>query len=213
MSEGSIRERLAMLSRAELVGLAAILVVTLGGAALWYSRSLPKPIQVRRAAAGGPAGTSAAAFGASPSPSVTPAPIIVDVAGAVRKPGVYEFEQGDRVIDAIQAAGGATPKASLDALNLAAPLTDGAQILVPRDVPVGAAGAGVSSSGGPAQLVNVNTAGADELEALPGIGEVIAQRIVDYRTENGPFASVDDLEDVSGIGEAILGDIRDLVTV
>ncbi len=212
MSDGSIRERLAMLSRTELVGLVAVLVVTLGGAAVWYTRSLPKPVQVRSAMQGGPVAAPAGP-GASPSPTSTAVPIIVDVAGAVRKPGVYEFAEGDRVIDAIQAAGGATPKASLDALNLAAPLTDGVQILVPKAAPAAPVGSSVSTSGGPTQLVNVNTASATELEELPGIGEVIAQRIVDYRTENGPFASVDDLEDVSGIGEAILGDIRDLVTV
>jgi competence protein ComEA len=207
MSDGSIRERLAMLSRGELIGLIAIVVVTLGGAALWYSRSLPRPVDVRRAA---PAAGQSVAPTASPSPT---APLIVDVAGAVRKPGVYQLTEGQRVIDAIQAAGGPTPKASLEALNLAAPLTDGVQILVPTQAPPGATVGGTAASGGPTQLINVNTASATDLEALPGIGEVIAQRIVDYRTQNGPFTSVDDLEDVSGIGEAILGDIHDLVTV
>jgi competence protein ComEA len=204
MADGSIRDRIAMLSRVELVGLAVLLVVTLGGAALWYTRSLPKPVEVRGiSGAAMPAPTSA-----SPSPEAPP--LIVDVAGAVRRPGVYEFRGGDRVIDAIRAAGGATPKASLDALNLAAPLADGVQILVPVAAPVAPPpGSGAT----PAALINVNTASATELEALPGIGEVIAQRIVDYRTENGSFASVDDLLDVSGIGDAILGDIRDLVTV
>jgi competence protein ComEA len=208
MADGSIRDRIAMLSRGELVGLAVLLVVTLGGAALWYTRSLPKPVEVRGISGSAmPAPTSA-----SPSPEAPP--LIVDVAGAVRRPGVYEFREGDRVIDAIRAAGGATPKASLDALNLAAPLADGVQILVPVAAPVAPPpGSGAVAGATPAALINVNAASSTELEALPGIGEVIAQRIVDYRTENGSFASVDDLLDVSGIGDAILGDIRDLVTV
>jgi competence protein ComEA len=209
MADGSIRDRIAMLSRGELVGLAMLLVVTLGGAALWYARSLPKPVEVR-----GISGSAMAApTSASPSPEAPP--LIVDVAGAVRRPGVYEFGEGDRVIDAIRAAGGATPKASLDALNLAAPLADGVQILVPVVAPAAAPppGSGAVAGATPAALVNVNTASATDLETLPGIGEVIAQRIVDYRTQNGPFAAVDDLLAVSGIGDAILGDIRDLVTV
>jgi competence protein ComEA len=211
MSDGSIRDRLAMLSRGELLALSAVVIALLGGAALWYTRSLPKPVELRATTArAAPAESTAGGASASPSPEVM---LIVDVAGAVRRPGVYEFHEGDRVIDAIRAAGGETPKASLDALNLAAPLADGVQILVPLEAAAGAAPSAPAVSGAPATLVNVNTASATELEALPGIGEVIAQRIVDYRTANGPFASVDDLLDVSGIGDAILGDIHDLVTV
>ena len=206
MSDGSIRNRLSMLSRSELIGLAVIIVVTLCGAALWYSRSLPKPVEVRRA--------TAKPFVSTAPSSPSPSPLIVDVAGAVRKPGVYEFTEGDRIVDAIDAAGGSTAKASLESLNLAAPLTDGLQVLVPKQAPAQVPGAPpVAASGGPAPLVDVNTASATELEELPGIGEVIAQRIVDYRTQNGPFTSVDDLLDVSGIGDAILAEIHDLVTV
>ena len=208
----SIRERLSSLSRAELVGLVAVLVVTLGGAGLWYVRSLPRPVEVRAEAAAtgpsAPAGVSAAEV----SPSF--ALVLVDVAGWVRHPGVYEFTAGDRVIDAIEAAGGARPGAVLEALNLAAPLTDGTQILVPREGEAGVAPPAVIGAGPVAgALVNLNTASASELETLPGIGEVIAQRIVDHRTANGPFASVDQLLDVSGIGDSILESIRELVTV
>lgn len=205
MSEGSIRERLAALSRGELVGLVALLAVTLGGAGLWYVRSLPRPVEVAAAPSGGTASVPAPA---SPSPEVV---VLVDVAGWVRRPGVYEFSEGARVIDAIDAAGGARSGAVLEALNLAAPLTDGTQILVPREGQEGVAPAPVT--GGAGGLVNVNSAIATELEELPGIGEVIAQRIIDYRTENGPFATVDELVDVSGIGDAILESIRELVTV
>jgi competence protein ComEA len=207
MSEGSIRERLAGLSRGELVGLVAFLAVTLGGAGLWYVRSLPRPVEVATAPSGG---TASAPASASPSPEVV---VLVDVAGWVRRPGVYEFTEGARVIDAIDAAGGARSGAVLEALNLAAPLTDGTQILVPREGQEGVAPAPVTGGAVAGGLVNVNSAIATELEELPGIGEVIAQRIIDYRTENGPFATVDELVDVSGIGDAILESIRELVPV
>jgi competence protein ComEA len=207
MSEGSIRERLAALSRGELVGLVTLLAVTLGGAGLWYVRSLPRPVEVATAPSGG---TASAPASASPSPEVV---VLVDVAGWVRRPGVYEFTEGARVIDAIDAAGGARSGAVLEALNLAAPLTDGTQILVPREGQEGVAPAPVTGGAVAGGLVNVNSALATELEELPGIGEVIAQRIIDYRTENGPFATVDELLDVSGIGDAILESIRELVTV
>ncbi len=205
-----MRERLDGLSRGELTGLIVVLVLTLGGAGLWYMRSLPKPIQVAEApGAGQVAGPAAASPGASPSAAA----VIVDVAGWVKQPGVYEMVAGDRVIDAIERAGGARKGAELSALNLAAPLIDGSQILVPRTgATTGTPGSGGTAPGGTA-LININTASATELEALPGIGEVLAATIVQYRTENGPFASVDQLEDVSGIGPSTLEDIRDLVTV
>jgi competence protein ComEA len=206
----SIRERLSALSRAELVGLVVVLLVTLGGAGFWYVRSLPRPVDVATATAP-VAATAASGVTGSPSPGVV---MLVDVAGWVRRPGVYEFAGGARVIDAIEAAGGARPGAQLESLNLAAPLVDGTQILVVRQgqeapAPVGGSGGGAVAGG----LVNVNTASATELEALPGIGEVIAQAIVDHRTENGPFTTVDQLLDVTGIGDATLEDIRELVTV
>jgi competence protein ComEA len=207
MSEGSIRERLAALSRGELIGLVALLAVTLGGAGLWYVRSLPRPVVVSTAPSGG---TASAPVPASPSPEVV---VLVDVAGWVRHPGVYEFTEGARVIDAIDAAGGARPGALLQALNLAAPLADGTQILVPREGQEGVTPPPVSGGAVAGGLIDVNTATAIELEELPGVGEVIAQAIVDYRTENGPFTSVDQLVDVSGIGDATLESIRDLVTV
>ena len=185
----------------------ALVAITVGGAGLWYARSLPRPVEVRAATA-----LPAPATSATSSPDVVP--ILVDVAGWVRRPGVYEFHDGDRVIDAIDAAGGARRGAALDALNLAAPLADGTQILVPRRQASGPVGSvGSVGSGATPSKVNINAASAAELEALPGVGEVIAQRIVDYRTANGPFGSVDDLLDVSGIGEVTLENIRDLVTV
>jgi competence protein ComEA len=209
----AIKERLDSLSRGELAGLIAVLVVTLAGAGLWYSRSLPKPVQI--ASSAGPVISGQVAGAASGSASASAAPIIVDVTGWVHDPGVYEFVTGDRVIDAVQRAGGAKPGADLSILNLAAPLTDGTQVVVSKEGAAGAVGATGSSTGGTTAgaLININTATATEFETLSGIGEVLAAAIVDYRTENGPFTSVDELEDVSGIGPSTLDEIRDQVTV
>jgi competence protein ComEA len=142
--------------------------------------------------------------------------LIVHVAGEVRRPGVYEFHDGDRVVDAIRSAKGPRKDANLDALNLAAPLTDGEQVLVPGGEGSATAPAGSapgSTEGSTGSLININTSSETDLEALPGIGPVLAQRIVDYRTQNGPFATVDALDDVSGIGPATMNDLRPLITV
>jgi competence protein ComEA len=199
------------LSRAELAGLVVVVVITLAGVGLWYMRSLPKPVAI---ASGGAAPRGGAAPASASSPSPSSPQIIVDVAGWVRSPGVYEFAAGDRVIDAVERAGGARPNADLSGLNLAAPLTDGTQVVVPKQGAAGPTGStsadGSTSTGG---LININSASATELEELSGIGEVLAAAIVDYRTENGSFASVDELEDVSGIGPSTLEEIRDQVTV
>ena len=211
----AIKERLDSLSRGELAGLIAVLVITLAGAGLWYSRSLPKPVQIASSAGPVVAGQVAGAASASASASASAAPIIVDVTGWVHDPGVYEFAAGDRVIDAVERAGGAKLGADLSILNLAAPLTDGTQVVVSKEGAAAAVGATGSSTGGTtaAPLININTATATEFETLSGIGEVLAAAIVDYRTENGPFTSVDELEDVSGIGPSTLDEIRDQVTV
>jgi competence protein ComEA len=201
----SFRERLDMLSRGEIAGLIVVLVAVLGGAGLWYARSLPKPVTIAESGPG-----AAQQGSSSPSPSVS---VIVDVAGAVRQPGVFEFVEGDRVIDAIERAGGPLPKADLSLLNLAAPLADGTQILVPKTGQAVAAVPGGTAPGSSSGLININSASATELEALSGIGEVLAATIVEYRDQNGPFASVEDLMDVSGIGPATLEEIRDQVTV
>jgi competence protein ComEA len=201
----SFRERLDTLSRGEIAGLIVVLVAVLGGAGLWYARSLPKPVTIAESGPGA----------AQPvmSPTSSPALLIVDVAGAVRKPGVYEFAEGERVVDAIERAGGPMPKADLSLLNLAAMLVDGTQILVPKTGPPVAGAPGGAAPGSSSGLVNINSASATELETLSGIGEVLAGTIIEYRDQNGPFASVDDLLDVSGIGPATLEEIRDQVTV
>ncbi len=217
----SFRDRIASLSRAELAGLVVIIAVALGGAGLWYVRSLPKPVAITAQGAapvpGGGDATGAPSGSASASPA-TESVVIVDVAGWVRKPGVYEFTEGDRIVDAIERAGGPRRGASLISLNLAAMLTDGQQILIPeplsRKERRALAAEGTSSETGSEDgKVNVNTADAAELETLSGIGEVLAERMIEYREDHGPFASVDDLLDVSGIGDATLEEIRSDVTV
>jgi len=209
-----IEERLQGLDRRELAGLGAIAAVIVAGAVFWYVRSLPSRVEIMATSSGPPA--TAAATDASPTPS--PGPLLVHVAGWVRHPGVYELHEGDRVIDAIEAAGGARPGADLTTINLAALLTDAEQVVVAKE---GAGGPGPPASGtsnggsggGPGDLVNINTATLDQLETLPGIGEVLAQRIIDYREEHGPYQSVEDLLNVSGIGDKRLEDLKPHITV
>lgn len=153
--------------------------------------------------------------------------LFVHVAGAVGLPGVYELPPGSRAIDAVEAAGGFASDADPHGLNLAAPLADGQWLYVPyegEEPPVGGrdtvgSGGGAAPPGtgaypgGPSAPVDVNRADAAGLQAIPGIGPVLAQRILHYRTENGPFPSVDDLINVKGIGAKTLEDIRPYVMV
>jgi competence protein ComEA len=200
-----LRDWLSGLTRRELALVVLLAVAAVGGVGLWYVRSVPSPVRVRA----GPA--------AAPATSPSPAILVVHVAGWVRRPGVYELSEGQRIIDAIGAAGGPRRGADLGALNLAAVLADAQQVIVPRTGsaagPSASPGAPVSASPSAPALVNVNTAAPEELETLPGIGEVLAAAIVAYRDEHGPFTSVDQLIDVSGIGEVTLEEIRELVTV
>jgi competence protein ComEA len=139
-------------------------------------------------------------------------PVLVHVVGAVREPGLYKLRDGSRVADAVERAGGATPKADLSLVNLAAPVADGTQVVVPAQAPPAAAPTG---GGPPAQAragpVHLNTATVEELDALPGVGPVTAQKIVDFRQANGAFTSVDELDAVPGIGPARLEELRKLV--
>jgi competence protein ComEA len=137
--------------------------------------------------------------------------LVVDVVGAVRRPGLYRLAQGTRVADALARAGGLTPKADRTLVNLAAPLADGEQVIVPARV-AGAVGSPAgSSSAAPAGPVHLNVATLEQLDALPGVGPVTAQKILDYRDKHGAFGSVDELDAISGIGPARLDQLRDLV--
>jgi competence protein ComEA len=135
--------------------------------------------------------------------------VVVDVVGAVRRPGLYRLAQGSRIADALTRAGGATAKADLAQVNLAAPLADGEQVVVPRRG-VAAAGAG-SGSGGAAAPVQLSTATLEQLDSLPGVGPVTAQKILDYRQKHGAFQSVDELDAVPGIGPKRLDQLHELV--
>ena len=173
------------------------------------------------AAAQGGAGAQSGSPAASPSPDV-----VVYVCGAVRTPGVVRLPAGARVTDALELAGGPTAKAELAAVNLAAPVSDGQQILVPeRGAAVAAAPASSGSSaatgsvsvspGGaaPGALININTASLEELDSLDGVGPSTAQKIIDYRTENGGFKTIDEIKEVPGIGDAKFAAMKDSITV
>lgn len=149
----------------------------------------------------------------APSAAPSSAVVVVAVAGKVRRPGLVRLPAGSRVDDAVRAAGGVLAGADTGLLNLARRLVDGEQVLVgvpaPAGPPAGPGGAGAVTGG----LLDLNAASASDLDALPGIGPVLAQRIVDWRTENGRFASVDQLREVTGIGESKFADLRGKVTV
>jgi competence protein ComEA len=141
--------------------------------------------------------------------------LVVHVVGEVRRPGLYRLRDGSRIADAVRRAGGALRDADLAAVNLAAPLVDGVQILVPGKIDASqgtAAGAGSAGGAAAAGLVSLSSATLEELDALPGVGPITAQKIIDYRTEHGPFASIDDLDAVPGIGPTRIEQLRELVT-
>ena len=138
--------------------------------------------------------------------------LVIDVAGAVRRPGLYRLRSGSRIDDAIAAAGGATAKAQLGAVNLAAPVADGEQVVVPVRGVVGVAAAGSAAAGSsPSAPLDLNSATLEQLEGLPGVGPVTAQKILDYRQAHGAFHSVAELEGVPGIGPAHLAQLKGLV--
>lgn len=138
--------------------------------------------------------------------------LVVYVVGAVRRPGLYRLPPGSRVADAVARAGGATRRADPAALNLAAPVADGQQVLVPATLPRAVAAAqGAPVVGAPAGPIQLSVASAAQLDELPGIGPVTAQKIIDYRAAHGAFRSVDDLDEIPGIGPARVEQLRGLV--
>jgi len=193
--------------------LAVVALCLLGGAVALRAAATPStpPVTLPEPAVSTPATDPA---GAAPSGAASAATVWVHVVGRVAAPGLVSLPAGSRVAEAIEAAGGALPDADLAAVNLAAPVQDGAQVHVPAHGEVVAeAPAAAGAGSGQGALLDVNTASAADLEALPGVGPVLAERIVTWRAEHGRFADVDDLLDVPGIGPAVLGQIRDLVRV
>jgi competence protein ComEA len=180
------------------------------------------PGEAAAAGTGDVPGGGAGAEGQPPVGEGAAVEVVVHVAGAVAAPGVQRLPTGARVVDAVDAAGGALPDADLARINLAAPLTDGQQVYVLREgevappVPAGpqaGGSAGTSGTGASGGLVDINRASADQLDELPGVGPTTAEAIIAHRDQHGPFGSVDELIDVRGIGEAKLEQLRDLVTV
>ena len=176
-----------------------------------------------------PAGASATPGAAPTTPGGAPTPtavVTVHVVGQVRRPGIVTLDAGARVADAIEEVGGATGRADLDGVNLARLLVDGEQVVVPKPgetaPPAGAPAQGPPAGGGagapgaapaPGTPVNLNTADLATLETLPGVGPVLAQRILDWRTEHGRFTAVEELGEVSGIGDKIYAQLAPEVTV
>jgi competence protein ComEA len=172
----------------------AVVAAVVAGVVLLRGRPSEQPLVVPQAS-GGAVATSGPM-------------LVVDVEGKVRRPGLVRLPDGARVDDALRAAGGVLPGVSTAGLNLAQKVTDGQQVLVGL-APVPAAGGGASAGG----LLDLNLATADDLDGLPGIGPVLAQRIVDWRSEHGRFASVDQLQEVSGIGASKYATLKSKVRV
>jgi competence protein ComEA len=193
------------------------LIVAVG--AFWLVRSPAPSVEGQLPFVSSTLGTAATL----PSPVAPAAPqrserIVVHVAGAVGAPGVYELDEGQRVHDAVAAAGGVSADADPAGLNLAAPLVDGGRVYVPVagevDPATVASGLPTDDDGGsPAGPIDLNRATAEQFEQLPGVGPATATAIIDDRRRNGPFATVDDLDRVPGIGPAKLAALRDLVSV
>jgi competence protein ComEA len=192
VSEITIDRRSVLVAGFVLLG-----VLALGGRLLLHPDrpAVPEPIRVAAS---------------SPASSAPTSQLFVHVVGAVRRPGLYRLEEGSRVADALARAGGITRKAQLELVNLAAPLADGQQVVVPRR---GSAALPAPSGGGPAATgpVHLGTATLEQLDALPGVGPVTAQKILDYRQQHGSFGSVDELDAIAGIGPARLEQLRGLV--
>jgi competence protein ComEA len=201
------------LGTGQLTVVVVLVVVALGVGAWWLASGDdpeiaamgPTPVGDLVSTSAGPSSGSTNVEGAG---SVT-----VDVAGKVRRPGIAVLESGARVIDALEAAGGARPGVDLTSLNLARVLVDGEQILVGIELPAGVAPSAAGTGAPVASLVNLNTADQVALETLPGVGPVTAQSILAWRTEHGAFTSVDQLLDVDGIGEATLAKLTPYVTL
>ena len=227
MALRGVRARPRRLAVLGLLVLLIVAAVVLGIRVAW-ARTSAQPRPVAASAHGPPGGlvarTVPAAFAPTGAPGLPTATavLLVHVVGQVRRPGVVRLPPGSRVLDAVQAAGGPTASADLNHLNLARPVVDGEQIVVPKPgetLPVGvvpgATGGGVGSTSAASVggLVNLNTADAAALDSLPGVGPVIAQRILDWRTQHGRFTSVNELGEVSGIGDKLMAQIGPKVTV
>ena len=195
----------------------AVVVLAVVAAAYWLVKPPPATTESKLPYANASTPSTVASVSAATTAPTTVGSelLVVHVAGAVQAPGVYRLNAGSRVIDAVWAAGGMATDSNSDAINMAAVLTDGERVYVPRVgevAPVVVSG-GSTARSTPTGPVNLNNATADDLDTLPGVGPATAAAILAYRDQHGPFASVDDLADVRGIGPAKLDALRGLVTV
>ncbi|WP_404820604.1 helix-hairpin-helix domain-containing protein [Streptomyces malaysiensis] len=232
----ALRERLPMwiqlrcgMELRTVAALAVALLAAMAFAAYHFWTGRPQTVRAPdpeppRAASSEPAPTSGGL-----TPSVGGRTVVVDVTGKVRSPGLRKLPTGARVADALEAAGGARPGADLSGLNRARPLVDGEQIVVgaPRSGPPSGPGAAADPAvgaptapngpnapagpGAPGGSISLNSATTEQLDTLPGVGPVLAQHIIDYRTQHGGFRSIDELREVNGIGERRFADLRPLV--
>ncbi|AGL15047.1 helix-hairpin-helix repeat-containing competence protein ComEA [Actinoplanes sp. N902-109] len=205
-----LRSRLAAFDpgRRGVRALAALAVVVVLVAAFLAWRARPRVAAVPPLPA-----VSSGAEPAAAAASSGPAGVVVAVGGKVRKPGLVQLAAGARVADALQAAGGAQPGVDVAPLNLARKVVDGELIMVGGTPPPGTVAAPAPAQGAPGGLVNLNTATLADLDTLPGVGPVLAQRILDTRDAQGGFKAVTDLRKVEGIGTARFEQLKDLVTV
>jgi competence protein ComEA len=191
-----------------LLSLVAALAAVVAAVGVWRDRPVPEPAPVL------PLVTAAAAKLPSAPPGGEPHQIVVSVVGRVARPGLVQLTDGTRVADALAAVGGALPGTDLMGLNIARRLSDGEQLLVgvapPPGQPVDTPASATAGRSGP---IDLNAATLEQLDGLPGVGAVTAQRIVDWRTAHGRFTSVDQLREVSGIGPARLSQLKKLVRV
>ena len=197
----------------QLIGIILLVIVLAGGGFLYYrqSRAVPVKKDVFQIEEERPA--------VAKSEPSSKKGLIVHVCGAVNQGGVFRLKEGDRIVDAIERAGGPAAEADLNILNLAAKLADGAKVYVPKQgeqVPAQQSLTGAQNGGNLADQsppVNINNATAEQLETLPGVGEVLAQRIMEYRADKGPFSSVEQLRNVEGIGPKKFEQIKEKATV
>ncbi|MGV9955745.1 helix-hairpin-helix domain-containing protein [Streptomyces cellulosae] len=236
----ALRERLPLwvqarcgLERRSVVALSALLALALVFAVQHFWTGRTQPVRAPEVVRAAPAAQGKGMDGGGGDPSGAPDPfgqaggttgqaggttaseIVVDVSGKVRDPGVHRLPAGSRVEDALKAAGGVRPGTKTGGLNRARFLVDGEQLVVGGPASAAAAApaapAGTGAAAGPTAPVSLNTATVDQLDTLPGVGPVLAQHIVDYRTRNGGFRSVEELREVNGIGDRRFADLRDLV--
>jgi competence protein ComEA len=206
-------------SGAVMLSSVAALAALIAAIGVWWERPVPEAAPVLPL-------VTATAAGVPPTPATHTGPggsgttheVVVSVVGRVVRPGLVRLPEGTRVADALAAAGGALPHTDVMALNLARRLSDGEQLLVGVAPPPGqpalpVGGAAASTGSGPPPALDLNTATLEQLDGLPGVGEVTAQRILDWRAAHGRFSSVDQLREVSGIGQARFTKLRNLVRV